>query len=59
MAAWKGSGPPGRPAMLARLAGPWWMFLLTGVSWLIISVVVLRCHVGVNAMCGGARQAMG
>jgi uncharacterized membrane protein HdeD (DUF308 family) len=29
-------------AGLWRLAGPWWVFLLTGIAWLIISVVVLR-----------------
>ena len=27
---------------LWRLAGPWWLFLLTGIAWLIISVLVLR-----------------
>lgn len=25
-----------------RLAGPWWLLLLTGIAWLIISVIVLR-----------------
>jgi uncharacterized membrane protein HdeD (DUF308 family) len=29
-------------ATLWRLAGPWWMFLLTGTAWLIIAWVVLR-----------------
>lgn len=29
-------------ANVARLAGPWWLFLLTGIAWLIISMVVLR-----------------
>jgi len=29
-------------AALWRLAGPWWLFLLTGIAWLIISVMVLR-----------------
>jgi uncharacterized membrane protein HdeD (DUF308 family) len=29
-------------AALWRLAGPWWMFLLTGIAWLIVSVMVLR-----------------
>jgi len=29
-------------AGLWRLAGPWWMFLLTGIAWLIIAWVVLR-----------------
>src|ERR1700751_4462865 len=25
-----------------RLGGPWWVLLLTGIAWLIISVIVLR-----------------
>jgi uncharacterized membrane protein HdeD (DUF308 family) len=25
-----------------RMAGPWWLLLLTGIAWLIISVIVLR-----------------
>jgi uncharacterized membrane protein HdeD (DUF308 family) len=29
-------------AGLWRLAGPWWMFLLTGIGWLILSWVALR-----------------
>jgi uncharacterized membrane protein HdeD (DUF308 family) len=29
-------------AALWRLAGPWWLFLITGIAWLIISVMVLR-----------------
>jgi uncharacterized membrane protein HdeD (DUF308 family) len=29
-------------AGLWRMAGPWWLLLLTGIAWLIISVVVLR-----------------
>ena len=32
----------GPRAALWRLAGPWWLFLLTGIAWLIISWVVLR-----------------
>jgi len=27
---------------LWRLAGPWWLMLVTGIAWLIISVMVLR-----------------
>lgn len=30
------------PAELWRLAGPWWILLLTGIAWLVISAVVLR-----------------
>jgi uncharacterized membrane protein HdeD (DUF308 family) len=29
-------------AALWRLAGPWWLFLLTGIAWLIIAWVALR-----------------
>src|SRR6516225_12320936 len=29
-------------AALWRMAGPWWLFLITGIAWLIISVMVLR-----------------
>jgi uncharacterized membrane protein HdeD (DUF308 family) len=29
-------------AGLWRLAGPWWLFLVTGIAWLIIAWVVLR-----------------
>jgi uncharacterized membrane protein HdeD (DUF308 family) len=32
----------GASAALWRLAGPWWMFLLTGIAWLIIAWVALR-----------------
>ena len=29
-------------AAVWRLAGPWWMFLLTGIAWLVIGWVALR-----------------
>jgi uncharacterized membrane protein HdeD (DUF308 family) len=32
----------GARAAVWRLAGPWWLFLITGIAWLIISVMVLR-----------------
>jgi len=32
----------GARAGLWRLAGPWWLMLVTGIAWLIISVMVLR-----------------
>jgi len=28
--------------VLDQLAGPWWMFLVTGIAWLVISLIVLR-----------------
>ena len=37
----RGSRPWGL-AGLGRMAGPWWVLLLTGIAWLIISVIVLR-----------------
>src|ERR1700721_2221442 len=38
-----GGGPRGG-AQTARdqMAGPWWVFLVTGVAWLVISLIVLR-----------------
>lgn len=32
----------GARAGLWRLAGPWWLLLITGLAWLVISVMVLR-----------------
>jgi uncharacterized membrane protein HdeD (DUF308 family) len=41
-----GAGPRGRvETMLDQLAGPWWMFLVTGIGWLVISLIVLRFRV--------------
>jgi len=31
-----------RRAMLEQLGGPWWILLVTGVAWLVISAAVLR-----------------
>ena len=28
--------------VLDQMAGPWWMFVVTGVGWLVISLIVLR-----------------
>jgi uncharacterized membrane protein HdeD (DUF308 family) len=41
-----GVGARGRvETMLDQLAGPWWMFLVTGIGWLVISLIVLRFRV--------------
>jgi uncharacterized membrane protein HdeD (DUF308 family) len=38
-----GPSPRGRvDTALDRMAGPWWLFLVTGIAWLVISVIVLR-----------------
>jgi uncharacterized membrane protein HdeD (DUF308 family) len=37
----RASGPGGWAGRL-RPGGPWWVLLLTGIAWLIISVIVLR-----------------
>jgi uncharacterized membrane protein HdeD (DUF308 family) len=37
---------------LWRLAGPWWLFLLTGIAWLIIGWGVLRFTPGSVATVG-------
>jgi uncharacterized membrane protein HdeD (DUF308 family) len=39
-------------AGVARLAGPWWVYLITGIAWLIISVVVLRFTITSAATIG-------
>ena len=30
------------PRTLARVLPPWWLFLLTGISWTIVAVILLR-----------------
>jgi uncharacterized membrane protein HdeD (DUF308 family) len=41
-----GGGPKERAeTMLAQLGGPWWMFLITGVGWLVIALIVLRFRI--------------
>jgi uncharacterized membrane protein HdeD (DUF308 family) len=38
-----GSSTRGRAdKMLDQVAGPWWTFLVTGIAWLVISLIVLR-----------------
>ncbi len=31
---------------IARMWGPWWLFLITGIAWLLVSIVVLRADLG-------------
>ena len=41
-----GPGARGRvETVLDQMAGPWWMFLVTGIAWLVISLIVLRFRV--------------
>ncbi len=48
----RGGIKPELRAGLARLAGPWWLLLLTGIAWLIISMVVLRFSIASAATIG-------
>ena len=48
-----GTGPRGRvETVLDQLAGPWWMFLVTGIAWLVISLIVLRFQLASVAAVG-------
>jgi uncharacterized membrane protein HdeD (DUF308 family) len=53
-----GTGPArGRvETVLDQMAGPWWTLLITGIAWLVISLVVLRFRlasvVAVGALMG-------
>jgi uncharacterized membrane protein HdeD (DUF308 family) len=41
------------PAQLARRAtGPWWAYLLAGIAWVIISVIILRFNIASVATIG-------
>jgi uncharacterized membrane protein HdeD (DUF308 family) len=31
---------------MGRMFGPWWLFLITGIAWLIVSVIILRADLG-------------
>lgn len=34
---------------VARMAGPWWLFLVTGIAWLILAKIVLDADLGTVA----------
>jgi hypothetical protein len=38
----RGSGRPGTWGALRRLAGPWWLAVLSGLAWLVLAAIVLR-----------------
>jgi uncharacterized membrane protein HdeD (DUF308 family) len=38
--------------MLDQVTGPWWMFLVTGVAWLVIALIVLRFRLSSVAAVG-------
>lgn len=49
---YQGEGRSRVRARLWRLAGPWWVLLLAGIAWLIISVIVLRFTITSAAAVG-------
>jgi uncharacterized membrane protein HdeD (DUF308 family) len=47
------SGTESGPVQLARrLTGPWWAYLLAGIAWVIISVIILRFNTASVATIG-------
>jgi uncharacterized membrane protein HdeD (DUF308 family) len=38
--------------VLDQMSGPWWMFLVTGIGWLVISLIVLRFRLSSVAAVG-------
>ncbi len=41
------------PAQLAkRMTGPWWAYLLAGIAWVIISVIIMRFNIASVATIG-------
>ena len=46
---WVESGPA---QMAKRLTGPWWAYLLAGIAWVVISVVILRFNIASVATIG-------
>ena len=43
---------PGPMRMARRLTGPWWAYLLAGIAWVLISVVILRFNIASVATIG-------
>jgi hypothetical protein len=39
---WSGSGRPGTRGALRRLAGPWWLAVLSSLAWLVLAAIVMR-----------------
>jgi uncharacterized membrane protein HdeD (DUF308 family) len=47
------AGARGRvDTMLDQISGPWWMFLVTGIAWLVIALIVLRFRITSVAAVG-------
>jgi uncharacterized membrane protein HdeD (DUF308 family) len=47
------AGARGRvDTVLDQMAGPWWMFLVTGIAWLVIALIVLRFRITSVAAVG-------
>lgn len=48
-----GSRMESSPKQLARsLTGPWWAYLLAGIAWVLISVIILRFNIAAVATIG-------
>jgi uncharacterized membrane protein HdeD (DUF308 family) len=48
-----GSRVESGPVQLARrLTGPWWAYLLAGIAWVVISVIILRFNIASVATIG-------
>jgi hypothetical protein len=48
-----GAGPGDRAeTMLAGLAGPWWLLLVSGIGWPVIAMIVLRFRLASVAAVG-------
>ena len=53
MGARSSSGVESGPKQLARsLTGPWWAYLLAGIAWVLISVIILRFNIASVATIG-------
>ena len=48
----RSSAESGRVQLARRLTGPWWAYLLAGIAWVVISVIILRFNIASVATIG-------